>query len=517
MMKPGLLPHPLLWALAAALVVAGCASEPPGPEHHSVSTALADPAVTALGRRFGGEAAHHPGRSGFELVTSGREAFEGRYAFAQRAEKTIDAQYYIWEGDSAGRNLLAALIDAADRGVRVRLLLDDLSLEGKDNGLATLNSYPNVQVRLFNPFEARSSHVADFAFDFPRVDHRMHNKTFIVDNAIAVLGGRNIGDAYFSANDQANFRDIDLFAVGPIVQQASANFDAFWNSAWSRSIRRYVHDRPAAEEVQGLVARLRQHVAEDTAFPFRRDLKRPTLDALVDRLPARLVWAEAKLLADLPDKPETSEPKVLEELRAQIGQTLHSDLLMESAYFVPAGKGTKHLCAFVKRGVRVRVFTNSAGTTDELGVYAAYKRYREELLRCGVELYELRPDAGFVRREWTWLKGQSTAALHTKAAVFDKTRLLVGSFNMDPRSARLNTEVAVLIDSPELAARVTAFIEKGMQPENAYQLRLDEDGEVAWYARDDGVLHRLAEEPDLGLWRRLEVNMMGLLPIEQLL
>jgi putative cardiolipin synthase len=504
-------------AVCLAALLCACAVTAPGPEHRTASYALSDSAATALGRRFGTEAQRHPGLSGFDLVTSGREAFDLRYALAQRAQRTIDVQYYIWESDGAGRALLAALIAAADRGVRVRMLLDDLSLEGRDDGLAVLNAHPNIRVRLFNPFMARSDHLVDFLFDFARVNHRMHNKAFIVDNAVAVVGGRNIGDAYFSANDQSNFRDIDLLAAGPIVHQISADFDAFWNSVWSRSIRRFVHRRPDEEEIHDFVDQLHQRIAADHAFPFTADLNAASLDDILRRLPARLIWGKATVLADLPDKPETSEPEIVEELRADVGPTLRHDLLLESAYFIPAGDGTAHLCALVKRGIRVRVLTNSAATNDELSAYAGYARYREDLLRCGVELYELRPDAGFVRHEWTWLRNRSTAALHTKAAVFDGDKVLIGSFNLDPRSAKLNTELALLIDSRPLASKVAAFIETGMKPGNAYALQLDLNGNIAWLARDAGALHRLDEEPYLNFWRSLEVDILSLLPIEQLL
>ena len=501
-------------ALCVAALLCACAVGAPGPEHHTASYALADSAATALGRRFDVEAQRHPGLSGFDLVTSGREAFDVRYALAQR---TIDVQYYIWESDGAGRNLLAALIAAVDRGVRVRMLLDDLSLEGRDDGLAVLNAHPNIRVRLFNPFQARTDHLVDFLFDFERVNHRMHNKALIVDNAVAVVGGRNIGDAYFSANDQSNFRDIDLLAAGPVVHQISADFDAFWNSVWSRSIRRFGHGRPNAEEIRDFVDRLHRHIAADHAFPFAADLDEAKPDDIVRRVPARLIWGKARILADLPNKPETSEPEIVEALRADVGPTLRHDLLLESAYFIPPGSATAHLCALVNRGVRVRVLTNSAATNDEPTAFAGYAKHREALLRCGIELYERRPDAGFVRHEWTWLRNRSTAALHTKAAVFDRDKVLIGSFNLDPRSAKLNTELALLVDSRQLADKVAAFIETEMEPGNAYQLQLDAKGNVTWLARDAGALHRLGEEPYLDFWRSLEVDLLSLLPIEPLL
>ena len=505
-------------ALAAALallLLAACAVAPPGPPHPVEFQALADPGSTGLGRLFEAEAAKHKDQSGFELVTSGREAFEGRYDFAGLAERTLDVQYFLWDGDATGRAMMSALLDAADRGVRVRLLLDDLYLEGKDVNLAILDAYPNVHIRLFNPFVGRATHLADMLLDFARVNHRMHDKAFIADNAIAIVGGRNIGDPYFSADDKANFRDVDLFAAGPIVREVSASFDAFWNSPWARSIRDYVHAKPSPDQVRTLVGRLDQKIAADQSFPFATSRDRPTLERFAEHVRSRLIWGKATLLADTPDKPATSEPGLAEELRAEIGGKLQRELLLESAYFVPAGQGTERLCALAKR-VPVRVLTNSLNSTDEVAVFAGYAKYRKDLLRCGVELHELRTDASFVQRDWTWLRSRSEANLHTKAAVFDRTTVLIGSFNLDPRSKYLNTELAVLVESPALAQKVAAFIESGMSPENSYRLQL-EDGDIRWLASDHGQPVELKSEPNAGFWRKLQSHILSVLPIDELL
>ena len=508
----------VLAAFALLALASHCASvQPVGPPHGSASHAFADPQTTRLGRAFAADVKTHPGLSGLELVTSGRDAFEGRYAFAAMAEKTIDAQYYLWTGDGSGRRLMRALLEAADRGVRVRLVLDDLGLEGKDAGLAAINAHPNVEVRLFNPFAFRSGHVGDFLFDFARVNHRMHDKALIVDNAVAVVGGRNISDHYFSVDGESNFRDVDLFAAGPIVREVSETFDAFWNSQWSTSIKDLADQPPDAEALHALRARLDQHIAEDTKFPFPTAFTGPELDALTREVRAHMVWGKARVLADRPDKPKTSEPGVIEALHAKIGDTLHSELLLESAYFVPAGNGTKRLCGYVARGVKVRILTNSLASNDEAPVYAGYVRHRDDLLRCGVELHELRPDARFVRHEWTWLKSRSEAELHTKAAVYDRRQVLIGSFNMDPRSARLNTELAILVDSPPLAQKVAEFIEAGMSLSNAYRVELNDDGDVRWVAGAPDALLEFSSAPGASLWRTLETDLLSLLPIEELL
>jgi putative cardiolipin synthase len=499
----------LPWLAACVATVA-----PPGPPHHAATHALDDPASTPLGAVFEAEAATHPGLSGFDLIASGRTAFEARYGFARLARRTIDAQYFLWADDSTGRNMLLALIEAADRGVRVRLLLDDLGLAGADATLALLAAHPNVQVRIFNPFAFRELHLADFLFDFGRVNHRMHNKAFVVDNTIAVVGGRNITNQYFSTDSEANFRDLDLLIAGRVVQDLSQVFDDFWNGPWAQSIHRLDQERPGPDAARAFETGLRQ-LADDPSFPFKTRLDEPSLDRLVASVRKRLIWGKASLLADRPDKPQTSEPGVIDELRAKVGGKIVQELLVESAYFVPAGGSTERLCDLAGRGVRVRILTNSLASTDEISTYAGFMRYREALLRCGVELHELRPDAAFIRRDWTWLRTPSAAELHTKAAVFDRATVMIGSFNLDPRSRYLNTEIAVLVESPALAAKVAAFIEAGMSLGNSFRLSLDAGGDVEWTAQGESGEEYLHHSPVAGPWRRLKADFLSLLPIEE--
>jgi putative cardiolipin synthase len=505
----------LIAALATA-AVAGCAAEPPIVGHRPISHALATPGETALGRLMTPAARAHPGLSGFALLASGRAAYEGRYALATHAQKTIDVQYFLWQNDASGRLLLAALIDAARRGVRVRILLDDLHVDGRDAQLAALDGQPNIAVRLFNPFLPRWTHLPDLVFDFARVNHRMHNKAFIVDNAVAIVGGRNIGDPYFSVSEQgANFRDLDLFAAGPIVGAVSAQFDSFWNSPWAVSVGRLDPDRPEADRRAAIAAALRRSPPENPRFPFTANLAPQSLDRLVRDLPARLTWGRARLIADGPDKPMTSDRAVVEAVRGQIERTATHDLLIESAYFVPADGLMRNLCALAAQHVKVRILTNSLASNDATAAFAGYAKHRKDLLRCGVALYELRADAGFVRREWTWLTGRSLAMLHSKATVIDGRGVIIGSFNMDPRSAHINTEMALLIDSPELAAETAAIVEHDMQPGNAWRLTLDRDGDIVWTGETAGRAVRQHQEPDSGFWLRMRAKILSLLPIDR--
>jgi cardiolipin synthase C len=508
----------LLPALLLALAAASACSPPRPPldrAHEPAATALATPEATTLGRLFapapGEEGA--TGRSGLALLASARDAFVARQALAAMAERTLDLQYYLWEDDTSGRLLLKAVLAAADRGVRVRLLLDDLRAGGRDSDLALLDAHPRVEVRLFNPFADRTLRVADVALDFARITHRMHNKAFVADNAVAVAGGRNVGDHYFAVNDQTNFRDLDLLAAGPVVRELSASFDDFWNSRWSVPVRRFAR---AGAGPGGLGPRLDAADREDDALPFDTDLGPGELADLARSWRRRLVWAEAAVVADRPDKPETARPFLLERLRAALSGSLRGDLLIESAYFIPGEEGTARLCGLVARGVRVRVLTNSLASNDVLLAHSGYAKYRLPLLRCGVELFELRPDARFARREWTWLSGRSRANLHTKAVVVDRAVAVVGSLNLDPRSANLNTEIAVVAESPALADEVADFVEAGMRPENAYRLEPDPGGEggLAWVADEGGRTVRLTREPGAGRVRAVVARLLALLPIE---
>ena len=506
-------------AAALGFLLAACAGTvaPPGPPHRDASYALADPRTTALGHVFEPLAERHPGLSGFDLIQSGRSAFDARFALARMAQRTIDAQYYIWAPDAIGRNMMAAMIAAADRGVRVRLLLDDLDIEGRDNAFATLAAHANIEVRLFNPSADRSLGIGNQLFDFERVNHRMHNKAFVVDNTVAVVGGRNIADPYFSVDPDADFRDLDLLAAGKIVRDVSSNFDTFWNSAWAVPIHRLAPAPKNPEELRALEQRLQQKLQSEP-FPFRDDLREPLLEKLVAGLPQRLVWAKATLFADRPDKPETEEPGVIDDLRAAEGSgKIKQELLIESAYFVPTKDATQRFCALVRRGVRVRVLTNSLASTDEVAVYGGYGHERDRLLRCGVELHELRPDAAYMRRQSPWPHTRSEAELHTKAAVFDRAQVMIGSFNLDPRSRVLNTEMAVFVESPDLAGKVARFIDSGMMLANSFRLELDKDGDTVWLGEDNGHEVRFCAPPSSSAWRRLQADMLGLLPIEWLL
>ncbi|MPY69491.1 MAG: phospholipase D family protein [Alphaproteobacteria bacterium] len=504
------------WGVLAALGVlflpAGCVEPPaPAPVDRAPSHALADPETTRLGRMLLRHDQARDRQSGFSLIVPGPDALRSLRSFIALAEKTLDLQYYIWRGDESGRLVLSDLVDAASGGVRVRLLLDDMDTKWEDGELARLNALPNFEIRIFNPFASRTSRLVDALVDFRRVTHRMHNKLFIADNTVAVIGGRNIGDRYFSKDEEASYRDLDIHAAGHAARALSRHFDAFWNSPWSVSIDALDDGHETAAGVREMVERLKR-----TAARYARTIEANEIAPAeyAARVFSGLIWSRrTAIVADSHDKPQTKNPKLLEELFARLSGRLEKGLLIEAAYFIPAENGVRILCGFVKAGMDVRVLTNSLSSSDVITAYAGYRIYRRPLLECGVQLYEMRRGAKILL-EARRAGDSSIANLHTKAAVFDRRYTFVGSFNLDPRSVYLNTEIALLVDSRPLAEAAARFIEDGMSPENAYRLTL-EDGEIVWNTTRDGAPLRLTEEPGATLWKDFASWMIGLLPIER--
>lgn len=510
--RAGLLVHIAAIVLIVASVSA-CARSALPDTPPSASHAYAAPWETPLGQRFQAPPDVADDASGFHLLTDGRTSYLARVMLAREARETLDLQYYIWDADATGLLLMALAVDAADRGVRVRVLLDDINLAASDQDLAVLAAHPNIALRIFNPAESRGARALDFLFDFSRMNRRMHNKVMIADNAVAVVGGRNIADSYFTVAEDANFRDLDLLAGGPIVRDLSALFDDFWNSRWAVPLSTFLDDNGPEAPPTDLAARLNRRSQDSQTRPFELAAARQEARQALDGVETELVWAPARVLADRPDKPITAHPGLLTDLVESGDAAAAEELLIEVAYFIPGEWGTDRLCALAARGVTVAVLTNSFTSNDVALAHAGYTEYRRDLLDCGVELFELRADAAMVEREWIWTSASSRASLHTKAAVIDRDRVFVGSFNMDPRSARLNTEIALLIESPRLAAQLAEHVREGMAPENAYGLVLH-DGDVAWRTTAGDVL---TTEPGTGPFSRFGLWLGRFLPIESLL
>jgi putative cardiolipin synthase len=498
---------------AALCALAGCAGLPSVVERPH-SGALSDTQNTRLARGVAQAMVSHAGETGVHALSEPRDAFAARVLLAHAAERSLDVQYYIWRNDTTGNLLCEALWRAAERGVRVRLLLDDNSTRGLDPALAALDAHANIEVRLFNPYANRGFRLGELITDFSRLNRRMHNKSLTADNAATIVGGRNIGDEYFGAQGHVEFADLDVLAVGAVVPEVSKAFDAYWNSesAYPAAALLPPAQPDSAAQVRNAWAALQQ----DPKASGYLEVLRTT--ALVQQLVAGTLpfeWTQARVIQDDPAKvlhpPERSELHMLPRLTGALGEPAR-ELDLISPYFVPTKQGTAALTALAARGVKVRVLTNSLSATDVAPVHAGYAKYREALLRGGVLLYELKPSEQRDEREKRDVGGSSDASLHAKTFAVDRSRIYVGSFNLDPRSSRLNTEMGVVVEGSRLATRLSAGLDE-LLPKVAYEVRLSADGSLEW--REGDVVHR--SEPGAGVLQRLWIGFLSILPIEWLL
>jgi putative cardiolipin synthase len=494
-------------------LISGCASVPTD-YPRTISHAFQDHESTSIGASFAAEAATHPGKSGFSIIRKGRYAFTDRIAMTRLAEASLDVQYYIWEADETGRILAEHLVRAADRGVRVRILVDDMNVAGRDATIASLDAHPNIEIRIFNPFANRSSAMFDFLVDFDRVNHRMHNKIMVMDNTLVIVGGRNIGDHYFSVNTETNFRDLDIAAAGPVVRDVSNVFDRFWNADWSVPIEAIADRQYTQADLQQTVALMREEIANGD-YPYSIDDDIETLMGQLATVRKNLVWGNGAIIWDEPESiATTGQPEqqgsMAEALYKKLN-TLQHELTIESAYFVVGNRGVKAIEKLCDRGVKVRVLTNSLASNDVIAAHAGHAEFRDDLLATCTEIYEVRPDAGVIHKQW---KGESRAGLHTKALVFDRESVFIGSFNLDPRSANINTEAGLYVESPELAEQVLDYMDEGIRPENSYQVKLDSNGDLYWETIIDGATVRYDEEPESTFGQRFQSNLIELLPVE---
>ncbi|MGZ8237020.1 MAG: phospholipase D family protein [Methylobacter sp.] len=497
--------------MLAALLLTGCASVPKDyPRTHS--TAFPDYASTTIGAYFEKAAASHPGQSGFAIFPDGSRAFTARIAMTELAEKTLDLQYFAWEADATGRILAERVVRAADRGVRVRILVDDLNLKGRDAVVAALDAHPNIEIRIFNPFAHRSGQALDFIADFDRVNHRMHNKLFVMDNAVAIVGGRNIGNHYFEVHQQVNFRDLDIVAGGPVVREASGVFDHFWNSDWAVPIRVMV-DRPATEaDLQRVLQTGHEQIAKEP-YPYPIDQDVAALKSELTAIFDAFIWAPGHLIFDDPNEiKKYGRTTTMTELFFRRIERLNSELLIEVPYLVVRERGLAAVKRLHDRGVRIRILTNSLSSNDVLAAHAGYAEQRDELIAAGVELYELRADPA-VKKRTLYLTGSAQSALHNKVMVFDRKDVFIGSLNLDPRSGDINTEAGLYIDSPELAAQVIAYMDKGVLQENSFRVLLDADGDLYWVTETNGKTERYDHDPNSTAWQRAKVRFIRMLPV----
>jgi len=508
------------FAAAALLLIGGCASLPSNIER-SESHAFQGTATTRLGQVSQTALKSHPGDSSFRPLQNGVDALLARIVLAEAAERSLDVQYYIWHDDLTGKHFAHALLRAADRGVRVRILLDDLGVKAKDETLLALDSHVNIEIRLFNPVASRTFRGLSMLTDFSRINRRMHNKAFIADNQAAILGGRNIGDEYFEADSEVAFGDLDVLMIGPGVDDTSRSFDHFWNAPVSIPVSALLvaNDDPSA--LDALRVKLAAFVTDQRDSPYVKNANVELADKLTSGRDGYSL-GKAHLLYDDPAKisraADDTEGHLLPQF-ANIGAKVKKELLIVSPYFIPGDAGVAWLKNLVDRGVRVTVLTNSLAATDVGAVHAGYSRYRMALLEAGVKLHELKPDAiehARASSEKRRISG-SSASLHAKTFVFDRRAVFIGSLNLDPRSVKLNTEIGVVCESPSLAGELASSIEQNLD-KIAWRLErvVDASGNarIAWIETSPDGPRQLLREPEVSNWRRFSVWFLGLLPIE---
>jgi putative cardiolipin synthase len=454
--------------------------------------------------------AAHPQVNGLQLLSSGLKAFDARMMSARGAVRCLDLMYYVWNKDFTGRILMSEVVAAADRGVQVRLLLDDIGVSSRDKVLRALNSHPGIVVRLFNPFSTGKAsrwglrRIARRLFSMTR---RMHNKAWIADGRSAIMGGRNIGDAYFDAAELSNFRDLDLLATGPVVAEAEAMLETYWDSIVVKPLR------PAgdATDTEATLASLRAFCDSAEARRYLAMVQQGTSPFAPDQTQTH--WcASAQLVADLPAKARGRRGKnSLMAMLLPILEAARQRVAITSPYFVPGRGGTNRLTALAARGVEVKILTNSLAATDVAAVHGAYAHYRRPLLQAGVALHELRPTG---RRERLSFRGKSHASLHTKAFTVDGTTGFVGSLNFDPRSTSLNTEMGLIFEAPELVAVMDRLFAEETAPDASYALHLDKEGHLCWLGSAGETRDVRRREPGASLMRRAIARVVGWLPLE---
>ena len=470
----------LFGILAALSLVAGCATLP---ENVGRKETFAYPETgdTLLGREISRKAAAQPGESGFHLLGNGLDAFVARAVLAHLAERSIDVQYYLYHDDLVGRLLSWQLLQAADRGVRVRLLVDDMDLSGRDLNAAALDGHPNVEVRIFNPFSRKTGRMSQYVTRMGAVTRRMHNKSFTVDSQATILGGRNIGNEYFEANPDLAFADLDIFAIGPVAREVSAAFDRYWNSELTYPASLLVEEPPTPEEIGRMRQQLNEFVAAHAHSAYLQALRSSDLADKIRKSQVRYSWGNAVVVYDRPEKvlhkPGEKEYQLAPQLKPFV-EGVQKELIIFSPYFVPGETGTDFLTGLVARGVRVRILTNSLASNDVSIVHAGYSKYRDRLLRGGVELHEMnRKLTREQREEKKGVGGSSKASLHAKSFIFDRRQIFIGSMNLDPRSQIHNTEIGVVVTSPEIAQEMGEWFDRNVE-KIAFRLELkkDEDG-----------------------------------------
>jgi len=510
----------LFFSSIVIILVTGCASLPENNDR-TESYALTDTHDSSLGQFAAGVADGSEGEDGFMLLDSGLDAFVARAVLAEMAERSLDVQYYLYHQDLVGGLFTGYLARAAERGVRVRILVDDMDMDGRDAGLLTLDEHPNIEIRIFNPFARNFSRVPQFVTGLGTITRRMHNKSFTADNQMTILGGRNIGNEYFEADPAVDFADLDVLAVGRVVSDVSNAFDMYWNSSFAYPVNKLIDEDISEKEMLAAFDRLETFMEEQATSNYMTALLNSELVQQIGNREQRYFIGDAVVVVDDPEKITSSRDASELHLVTQLApyfEQIQYELIIVSPYFVPGDEGVEFFRKLVERGVKVRILTNSLSSNDVGIVHAGYARYRELLLRAGVELYEM--NKKLTRAQRKHMKGEggsSRASLHAKVFVLDRDKVFIGSLNLDPRSFYENTEIGLVLEQRELAGKMADGFDEDIH-KTVFRLELvvDKEGDeqLLWHGIEDGEPVTYDVDPYTSVWRRLGVWFMGLLPIE---
>lgn len=465
----------------------------------------------------------HEGLSGYHTITTGSDAFAARSILSGMATRSIDVQYYIWHNDQAGQLMLQDLWQAAERGVIVRFLLDDFnSSPDLDQQLRRFASHPNIAVRLVNPFIYRQTPAVNFITSIPRINRRMHNKSMIFDRQISILGGRNIGNEYLSNDQNSQFADLDVMLIGTVLDDINASFEQYWQSDLAYDVETLVQPDRKIEFVAGLdlIEPNISNGIHSSKSVYQQAVETSTIDIDLINMNVPFKWVDVYFLSDDASKLNKTSPTedyLVHQLRYFLGRP-DSKLTIISSYFVPTKHGVETLEHLAAQGIKIKILTNSFDATDVAVVHSGYAQWRYRMLKAGIDIYELKSTVSEDKGDnklWK-TRSQSSTSLHAKSFAVDDEHVFIGSYNVDPRSANINTEMGVIINDPKLAEQLHTTIDDNLLNQ-AYQVKLSQTGQLEWHTIESGQYLVHNKEPKMGTSQRIWVTILSILPIDWLL
>lgn len=504
------------WILTGIFIFLNACSSLPTEFEQVPGQVWSHPEKTRLGIFIAETAPADKTLSGVELLADPSDAFGARFAIAAFAEKTLDMQYYLWKGDLSGQLLLWRVLEAADRGVKVRFLIDDIYHSGRDEVYAILDTHPNFELRVFNPMANRgAARNLNFLVNKTRLNRRMHNKIFMADGVIAVLGGRNIGDDYFGMDPDANFLDLDILTVGQGAIEAGAAYDEYWNSKNAIPIDVLNDKDYTAKDLEILRKKIKESLLEKDAVPYALAFtEQETLEQL-EKWRDGLIWVDAHVVVDPLERFDGQGESAIVRFAADTIEHLDDEMIVQSAYLIPSQSGLDYIAAATKRGIRIRLLTNSLMSNNHISAHSGYMKYRKSLLQAGAELHELRPDASLRQYFAANRNAEVAAGIHTKSFVLDGKQTLIGSFNFDPRSRDLNSEIGLVVNDEGFSRQVIEHMDQEFELANSYRLFLNEKGKLRWEVETPDGIEIHTHDPGASIWRRMAARIMSWLPIEK--